>query len=72
MSDVKIRIGGKGGGLLYTVFSVLTAMIGYTIHGSLFWAVMDFIFVPFAWIKWLIMKQVTLSIIKATFSWFFV
>ncbi len=61
----------RSGGLMYTVFSVLTAMIGYTIHGSLFWAIMDFIFTPIAWIKWLICQEVTLSIIKQTFEWFF-
>lgn len=57
--------------LLYTVFCVCTAMIGYTIHNSIFWSIMDFIFCPFAWIKWLICHEVTLSVIKETFSWFF-
>lgn len=57
--------------LLCTIFSVLTAMIGYTIHGSLFWAVMDFLFTPIAWAKWLICKEVTLSVVKSTFTWFF-
>jgi hypothetical protein len=46
-------------------------MIGYHIHGSIFWAIVDFLFVPLAWIKWLVMHQVTLSVIKATFAWFF-
>ena len=57
-------------GLLYTIASVCTAMIGYTIHKSIFWAVMAFIFTPFAWIKWLIYHEVTLEIIKKTFDWF--
>jgi hypothetical protein len=52
-------------------FCVITAMIGYHIHGSLFWAIMDFIFAPFAVVKWLIYHQVTLDVIKQTFSWFF-
>lgn len=58
--------------LLYTIFAVLTAMIGYTIHNSLFWAIVDFFFVPLAWIKWLICHEVTMTVIKETFSWFFV
>ncbi len=57
--------------ILYTIFCVLTAMIGHTIHGSIFWAIMDFLFAPLAWIKWLIYHEVTLTIIKETFTWFF-
>lgn len=53
------------------LLSVATAMIGYTIHGSLFWSIIDFFFVPLAWFKWMICREVTLSVIKATFSWFF-
>ena len=60
-----------GGGILYTIFCVLTAMIGYTIHVSLFWAIVDFLFCPLAWAKWLICHEVTLSVIKQTFTWFF-
>lgn len=56
---------------LYLVFSVLTAMVGYTIHGSIFWSIMDFIFTPLAIIKWLIYHELTLQILKETFSWFF-
>lgn len=58
--------------LFYTIFCVITAMVGYTIHGSLFWSIADFFFAPIAWAKWLICREVTLSIIKNTFSWFFV
>ena len=58
-------------GVLGLIFAVMTAMIGHTIHGSIFWSIMDFLFCPFAWIKWLIMQQVTMSIIRDTFSWFF-
>ena len=57
--------------LLYTFFSICTALIGYTIHGSIFWSVMDFFFVPFVWIKWFIYHEVTISIIRQTFNWFF-
>ena len=58
--------------LFYTIVCVLTAMIGYTIHSSIFWSIMDFFFAPFAWIKWLIFREVTMAVIKATFTWFFV
>ncbi len=61
----------QGGGCLYSIFAVLTAMIGYQIHHSIFWAIVDFVFVPFAWLKWIVCQEVTLTIIKATFSWFF-
>lgn len=57
--------------LLYLIFAVCTSMIGYHIHNSLFWAIVDFFFTPIAWAKWLICHEVTLSIIKTTFTWFF-
>jgi hypothetical protein len=57
--------------LLFFVFSIMTAMIGYTIHKSIFWSIIDFVFTPIVWIKWLICHDVTLSIIKQTFAWFF-
>jgi hypothetical protein len=57
--------------LLYTVFSVCTAMIGYHIHYSWFWTIMDFLFAPIAWIKWLICHEVCITIIKHTFPFFF-
>jgi hypothetical protein len=50
--------------------SLGTAMIGHTIHHSLFWALVDFAFWPIAWVKWLICHQVTLSVIKRTFGFF--
>jgi len=46
-------------------------MIGYQIHGSIAWAIVDFIFVPFAWLKWIVCQEVTLTVIKHAFSWFF-
>lgn len=56
---------------MYVIFSVLSAMVGYTIHHSLLWSVLDFIFTPIVWIKWLVCHDVTLSIIQQTFTWFF-
>lgn len=58
-------------GLLYGIFSVLTAMIGYHIHGTWFAAILSFLFPPIAWIYWLIEHDVTMRVIKETFSWFF-
>ena len=56
---------------MYLLFSILTAMIGYSIHHSLGWSIMDFIFTPVAWCKWLICHEVNVTVIKVTFSWFF-
>jgi len=55
---------------VWLILGVLTSMVGYTIHNSIFWAIMDVLFWPFAWIKWLVLKQVNLSIIKETFEFF--
>lgn len=56
---------------IYLFCSIATAMVGYKIHNSIGWAIMDFIFFPIAWIKWLICREVNTSIIKETFSFFF-
>jgi len=56
--------------LIYTIFCVLTAMTGYTIHHSLFWSIVDFFFTPIAIVKWLICHELTLKVIQDTFSWF--
>ena len=58
------------GKFLYTLLSIATAIIGYHIHNSIFWAIMDFIFTPLAWIKWLICQEVNLTIIKESFAFF--
>jgi hypothetical protein len=55
---------------LWPVAALATAMIGYQIHGSVFWAIMDFLFMPFAWAKWLVLQEVNLTIIKSTFEFF--
>ena len=66
---------GRNTGMLTKIFSMIfcvsTAMIGHTIHGSLFWSIVDFFFSPIAWIKWIVCHEVTLTVIKQTFSWFF-
>ena len=56
--------------LFYLIFGAATSIIGYNIHNSIFWSIVDFILAPFVWIKWFIYKEVTLSIIKQSFNWF--
>lgn len=70
MANRKITYNFKPISLPTILFSLPTAMIGYQIHSSTFWAIMDFIFWPIVWIKWFIFHEVTLSIIKEAFSWF--
>ena len=57
--------------LLYRIVCVCTAMVGYQIHGSVLWGILDFFFAPLVWIKWLVLHEVNLTIIKDTFSFFF-
>lgn len=52
------------------LMAIATAMIGYTIHASLFWSIVDFLFMPVAWAKWLICQEVSCSIIVRTFHFF--
>jgi hypothetical protein len=63
--EITFRIPG-----INLLIGLITAMIGHTIHNSIFWSIIDFIFWPIAWVKWLIMQEVNLSIIKETFSFF--
>lgn len=58
-------------GILWILFDVLTAMVGYTIHGSIFYSIINFIFSPLAWIYWLITHNVDMNVLRETFSWFF-
>lgn len=60
-----------GASIFWFFFSVFTAMVGHTIHGSVGWAIFDFFFAPLVMVKWLIFHEITLAIIKQTFSWFF-
>ena len=58
------------GRLYYNFLCLLTAMIGHTMHHSLFWSIIDFILFPLIWAKWLIWHQVNLTIIHKTFESF--
>lgn len=67
-STVKISCGPRS--FLWALFCLATANIGMHIHHSVFWAVVDFVFAPLAWLKWFLCQEVTLSIIKESFAWF--
>ena len=66
----------KIGSFVYSIIAIATAMIGYQINtneGSyvpFLWSIIDFLFMPLAWIKWLICQEVNLTVIKHTFSFF--
>lgn len=57
--------------LLKLVASIITAVIGQTIHSSFLWGIVDFFLWPLVWIKWLLFGDINLSIIKESFDWFF-
>lgn len=58
--------------LIYFLFSLFTAIVGYNVNNkSVFWAIVDFLFPMFAWIKWLILQEVNVTLIKNSFTWFF-
>lgn len=53
------------------LIAILTSMIGYHIHGSVGYAILNFFFWGISWIVWLVQQKVNLTIIKETFSFFF-
>lgn len=69
MSDDKASNAGCSG--FGIIGAVATAIIGWSMHGSVFYTIMDILFWPLVWCKWLIMQQVTTTIIKNAFSFFF-
>ena len=58
------------GSIILVLFSIFTAIVGYRIHGSVFWSIVDFLFAFIVWIKWLVCQEVNISIIKSAFSFF--
>lgn len=56
------------GRVLYLIFCIVVAMIGYEIHSSVILAIINFIFAPLALIWFLISHQICLSVIKEVFS----
>jgi hypothetical protein len=55
-------------GLSYVLFSMCTAKVGFEIHGSIFWSIINFIFTVFSWLKWILFEEVNLTIIKNAFD----
>ena len=53
---------------IYFILGIIVAMLGYTIHGSIFWSILVFFFPLFAIAKWLICHEITYSIIHQTFA----
>lgn len=68
---IKISVPTTPIALMYAAVCFFTSMIGYTIHKDVFWSIVDFIFTPIAWGKWFVYHQVSLSVIKKTFEFFF-
>ena len=54
--------------LLYLIFQIAVAMVGYHMHKDIGWTIVDFIFAPLVVIYWLVTHQINLSIIKETFN----
>lgn len=55
----------------YFITSIITGMVGYHINGgSTFWGIIDFIFSPIPWVKWILCHEINVSILKEVFSWF--
>lgn len=55
-------------GLLYFLFQIAVAMVGYHMHNDILWAIFDFIFAPLVAIYWLVTHQINLTLIKETFE----
>jgi hypothetical protein len=58
------------GSIIYLIFCVMTSMIGYHMHHSIFYAIINWFFAPLAWVYWIITHSVNLTIIKETFEFF--
>ena len=54
--------------IVYLLLRTAIAMVGYTIHSSAFWSIVDFVFWPIALIKWLVCKEINMSVIQTTFE----
>lgn len=57
---------------IYQILSFLTAIIGYTIHGNIFYSIVNFLLAPVSWIWWFIGHDVNISIIRETFKFFYI
>ena len=54
------------------VLAYIVGVLGYNLNNnSLFWGIIDAIFYPIVLIKWLICEELTLSLVKQSFPFFF-
>lgn len=58
-------------GFFYFLFCLFTAIVGKEVHGSTFWAVVDFFIAPISWLIWLLEKEVSLTVIQEAIKFFF-
>ena len=56
--------------ILYWIAGLFTSIIGYEIHQSVFYGIMNLLFWPFTWAYWLLTKGVSISLIKQAFEFF--
>jgi len=74
ISNIKERYvmskSNSGSNVLGFIFATCTAIVGHSIHHSLLWSIIDFIFSPLAWLKWLVCGEVNMTIIKNAFGFF--
>lgn len=59
------------GKFLYFLVCTATAMIGYQIHHSVFYSILNFIFAPLSWLVWLVCHDVNMTIIHKAFDFLF-
>ena len=55
-------------GFFYLIIATGSFMVGYTIHGTVFYSILNFFFWPISLIYWLVTKQINLTVIKSTFG----
>lgn len=53
---------------LHTLLMVTTGMVAWTINHSVLWALLDALFFPVAWAKWLICHDVNMTVLHRTFD----
>lgn len=54
--------------MLYFIFALATAMIGYQLRHDVVMALVNFVFAPLSWVVWLVRHEVNLTVLKQTFG----
>lgn len=54
--------------LLYFIFCIFTAIVGKAIHGSIFYAIVNFCLAPISWLWWIICGSVNKTVIVEALS----